>query len=294
MKLKLNNNQKFFIEQQIGFSEELYEYGDYETNSFYEEQKRDREKILNRIGKIILIYGIANSYIKINRKNKSIEYNNISKIIDTVFSKQCIRESEKLKKVLFEVSHKKYNYNTYLMAIGSNIKVKNIKDSNIDKIINQNILGKNYKDRIWNNKEDAAKILKKEIKDFLNGNTDVNKIYKVVKNRFNSNAYKTKRLVENEISRVQNRINDAWEKEYNIEYVLYSATLDNRTCGDCSQYDGWVGKVSEKPVTLPQHVKCRCCYVSLPCKDYNPKTRIDNVTKNIIPYVDYKTWKKTS
>ena len=57
-----------------------------------------------------------------------------------------------------------------------------------------------------------AKVIKKEMKDFLQGNTNVNDIYKVVKDRFNQSAYITRRLVQNEVGRVQNEANELWAK----------------------------------------------------------------------------------
>lgn len=279
------------MDEQMEITEELYEYGYKETEILHSQQKKDRDILLSKVAEILLIYNIVNSSMKIIKKNKNLLRRDINKLIKNICSKQAINETKKIEIILNTVGNKKYNYNTYLLSLGLNVEKKSLND--LDKILNETIKGKNYKDRIWTNKEELAMLLQKEIKDFLDGKIDVNKIYDIVKTRFNSSAYKTKRLVENEISRVQNRVNDKWEQDYNIKYVMYSATLDSRTCSDCTPYDGWIGNVKDKPVILPQHVKCRCCYVATVDMAYNPKTRIDNESKKIIPYLTYDEWIKS-
>ena len=165
-----------------------------------------------------------------------------------------------------------------------------IRNKDLDKIINKTISGKNYSDRIWDNKEELAKIVKADIKKFLNGEIDVNSISKKIKERYNTNAYVSKRLVTTEVARVMEESNNLWEKQNNIKYVMYSATLDSKICKDCGEHDGEVFEVDKKPIKLPKHPLCRCTYISLPSKEWRPKTRLDNKTKENINYKTYKEW----
>lgn len=65
-----------------------------------------------------------------------------------------------------------------------------------------------------------AKLLKVEVKKFLNGETNLNNIEKAIKDKYNSNAFNTTRLAQTEVARVMEGVNDAWEKEHDIEYVM--------------------------------------------------------------------------
>lgn len=100
------------------------------------------------------------------------------------------------------------------------------------------------------------------------------------------------RLVNNEISIVQEGANDVWRKEHNIKNMLYMGTLDKHICSDCAQYDGKTYEVGKQPVDLPQHVGCRCTYVNIPSADWRPQERLDNETKERIPWQEYEKWHK--
>lgn len=100
-------------------------------------------------------------------------------------------------------------------------------------------------------------------------------------------------MLRNEICRLQNDINEQFFEDNNAEYLLYSATLDSKTCSRCAADDGRVFKVDDpmRP-KLPRHVNDRCCYIQLPNEDYRPDFRIDNTTKENIEYKDYQEWAK--
>ena len=119
-------------------------------------------------------------------------------------------------------------------------------------------------------------------------------IQKRIKALYNNDANATKVLVRNEIGRVQAEVNEVWAKEYNIEWQLFDATLDGKTSSMCQGYDGKVYRVddSSKPVpNVSTHICCRSCLIALPDKDYRPRTKIDNKTKEQIKYKTYEEWK---
>ena len=95
---------------------------------------------------------------------------------------------------------------------------------------------------------------------------------------------------------MQAGVNELWAEEYNIEWQLFDATLDGKTTEICQRYDGQVFRKddSNKPIpNVTTHICCRSCLIALPSKDYRPKTKIDNETKERIPYTNYKEWKKS-
>lgn len=105
----------------------------------------------------------------------------------------------------------------------------------------------------------------------------------------------TTRLVRNEVVRVQNAANEQFFKDNNdFKNLLYSATLDSKTCEKCASDDGKVFKVDEDRPELPRHVNDRCTYILLPNKNYRPDLRIDNETKETINYQTYEELEKNN
>lgn len=286
--MKLTKNQQLYNDLIIKLLSELY--NNLDVNSIYKNIKRDREIILDKISRVLLTYTVDNSKLVLSVGDRDKLYKDLSAIIDNLCKKEITTEKKLITKVLKESAKDRYGINNYILSLGVDFKLKKIADKELDKIIKATIKGKNYSSRIWDNKNQIAKVLKSDIKKFLNGEIDVNSIEKKIKDRFNSNAYNSKRLVETEVARVMEESNNKWQEDRNIEYVMYCATLDNKTCDKCKQYDSKVYKKGEEPVKLPQHPLDRCTYVALPSKEWRPKTRLDNKTKENINYKTYKEW----
>ena len=73
------------------------------------------------------------------------------------------------------------------------------------------------------------------------------------------------------------------------------ATLDQKTSDICRDLDGNVYDINDSNKPIPPektHVGCRSCLVSIPSKEWRPKKRMDNETKEHITYANYKEWKK--
>lgn len=290
--MRLNNKQELFIKNQEQFLNDLYKRGDITLDELYKLQKLNMDELLDKISKILLKYNIDNSQMNLTTGDIRNEYNSLGKLVKDNLKKEYELEDININNLLNSVGLDKYYFNSFLLSVGVDFKLKKIESKKLQKIIKNKIDGKSYSDRIWKNKNDIAKILQKDIKDFLEGKISVNDIEKVIKQRFNANRYNTDRLVVTEIARVQEGVNTAWMEEHSIEYVLYSGTLDSKTCKDCGQYDGQVYEVNKKPVELPKHPKCRCTYIALPSKEWRPKTRMNNETKEIIDYKSFYEWKK--
>lgn len=290
--MKLTKNQQLYNDLIIKLLSELY--NNLDVNSIYKNIKRDREIILDKISRVLLTYTVDNSKLVLSVGDRDKLYKDLSAIIDNLCKEEITTEKKLITKVLKESAKDRYGINNYILSLGVDFKLKKIADKELDKIIKATIKGKNYSSRIWDNKNQIAKVLKSDIKKFLNGEIDVNSIEKKIKDRFNSNAYNSKRLVETEVARVMEESNNKWQEDRNIEYVMYCATLDNKTCDKCKQYDSKVYKKGEEPVKLPQHPLDRCTYVALPSKDWRPKARLDNKTKENINWQSYKEWEASN
>ena len=290
--MKLTKNQQLYNDLIIKLLSELY--NNLDVNSIYKNIKRDREIILDKISRVLLTYTVDNSKLVLSVGDRDKLYKDLSAIIDNLCKEEITTEKKLITKVLKESAKDRYGINNYILSLGMSFKLKKIADKELDKIIKATVKGKNYSSRIWDNKNQIAKVLKSDIKKFLNGEIDVNSIEKKIKDRFNSNAYNSKRLVETEVARVMEESNNKWQEDRNIEYVMYCATLDNKTCDKCKQYDSKVYKKGEEPIKLPQHPLDRCTYISLPSKEWRPKTRLDNKTKENINWQSYKEWEASN
>ena len=294
--MKPNKYQLDFAKKLLKYAEKLAEEGEKELLAMLKSMADNQNSLLVEVGRILLDYDILNEYMSLTPGQIKMEFDKLGELINYTFTDETIKEIENTKSFLKYVGNGTWDNSSYLLSLGMDFNLKKIKSKDLEKIINQAIKGKNYSDRIKGNKEKIAKILRKDIKDFLEGKTSVNDIRKKIKDLYNNNAKATKILVRNEIGRVQAGVNELWAEEYNIEWQLFDATLDGKTTEICQRYDGQVFRKddSNKPIpNVTTHICCRSCLIALPSKDYRPKTKIDNETKERMPYTNYKEWKKS-
>ncbi|NFG58176.1 phage head morphogenesis protein [Clostridium botulinum] len=291
---KLTKEQKFFIDKQLEFAEELYNKADEQLKEAFKQQLSNRDDIFKEIGKVVLSYNISDSSLSIGSTEKKKLKEKLSKVIRDKIQEELGNETKLTDGILKSTGKEKYNINNYLHDIGMNVSwnIKPADDETLKNVINTKVDNKLWSDRLWDNKNALQKDLKLEINDFLNGKTSVNEIEAKIKKKYNANAYNTKRLVQDNVARVQESMNDVWREEHNIKRVLYMATLCHNTCGNCGQYDGKDYPVDKKPVFLPQHCFCHCTYVNIPSADWRPKMRIDNEIKENINWQCFEEWKE--
>ncbi len=282
----LTEDEELYFYEQLYFTNQLNNKGDEQIQNFHEQQKSNRDSILIEIAKVMLSYPIVNTIMSIGDSDKIKLQSRLNGLVNKKIQSELKSETLKTNELLKYIGEHKYNTINYI----NNLNSEKVKSDKLDKIINTKVDEKLWSDRLWDNKNQTAADLRKEIKKFLNGETTVNQIEEVIKKKYNTNAFNTKRLVIDNIARVQEGINDVWREEHGIKRVLYLATLCHNTCDNCRQYDGREYPADRKPVDLPQHNFCRCTYVNLPYKGWRPAERIDNDTKERIPWQDYKEW----
>lgn len=321
----LTEEEQEYLYLQLYLTEQLNSQGDSQIQEFHKQQKDNRDSILTEIAKIMLSYPIIDSTMAIGKADKFKLKSRLSTLVQNKIQSEVNSETIKTKELLESTGKNKNDINNYVQSLGdvsakeskgkyieNEELLKTPKDTNspnvsketkvskdkpiedtLDQIINKKVENKTWSDRLWANKNELQKDLKNEIDNFLNGKTTVNEIEGKIKKKFNSDAYETKRLVQTEIARTQSEINEVWAKEHGIEYQLFMATLDFKTSEICKGFDGKTFKLSDlnKPIP-PLHPFCRSTLVNLPSKDWRPKERIDNITKERIDYQTYDEWKK--
>lgn len=290
---KLTREQQFYVSNFIKLLSEIYNSVNQPLRNIFKLQNLSEEQLLKLIADIMLKCNIEDTKMNISLSNQKQLIKDLDKKINYLIKSECKNETSILTETLLDVAKQSYNISNYLLLLGTDFNINKISYKKLKQILDKKIKGKNYDDRIWNNRNIIAKKLKVNIREFLSGNISCNDIEREIRNIFKVDKYLSERLIRNEVARVQNEVNEVWFEDNEVEYLLYSATLDRRTCSICASDDGKVfeSNDSNRPM-LPRHVGDRCTYIALPNKDYRPKFRINNETKIDIEYKDYLEWAK--
>ncbi|MCI6278059.1 MAG: minor capsid protein [Clostridium sp.] len=232
------------------FLEELYKSSEEELKEVYKRQNINMRELLNEIAMILLTYTIVDNVLNLNNKQKNTLYKGLSSKILNMFSNETKETTKKVDSILSKVA--KDNLESY--------GIKSHQQEVLD-IINRNLDGKHYSDRIWDNENDVSKRLHKEVKDFLDGKVNANQIKSHIEKQFDANKYNVSRLVDTEIARVESDITEKYFRDYGIKKVKYNACLCN-TCDRCMNDHEKIFDVDDpnRP-RLPRHPQCKCFYV---------------------------------
>ncbi|KEH95741.1 alpha-dextrin endo-1, 6-alpha-glucosidase [Clostridium botulinum C/D str. BKT12695] len=284
---------KLYKDLYLKFEKEGYNIADKKSKGIYKQQKKDREELLNKIARVILTYTVIEEVLSVGDKDKKTLTKEFNSIINSIVTGEYKTEKEITKNILSTVAKDKYYKDAYTLNLGIDFNLKKLTDKQLKNIVNEKIKGEVWSNRLWKNKKQLEKQLKKEINNLINGKTTINKIEKNIKTKFNKNAYNTKRLVDNEVTRVQNSVNNVFAEEHGIEKQMFMATLDNRTTDICRSLDGKIFDINDnnKPsIPADTHVGCRSCLINMPSSDYKPKLRKNNITKEYVPFQTYDEW----
>ncbi len=229
------------------FIESLYEEAENELKKVYSQQKESRDELLKEIAMIMLTYTILDGLMNIKKNDKDEIYKKLSELIIINYKNISNKEVEVLNNILETTVKKTFNFYSY------NSGLKDVR-----KIVESNFKGKHFSERVWENENEVAKYLHKQVNNFLNGKINVNQIKKDIEKTFNTSAYNAKRLVTTEVSRCQNEAFRKLCEETNVKKVKRNAILDSKTCDDCYPLNGRVYELKDMPQI--SHPMCRCFY----------------------------------
>jgi len=200
-------------------------------------------------------------------------------------------EVDAVKGILANVFTDTYYKNIYTLESGMtvNLKFNILKKEFVDAAVNAKYKGELFSDRIWLSKADMIDALQKNITDAMKGDVTIDKIGRQIRDTFNVTAYDSQRLVNTEVARVQTQASEDMGRDTGVVEVMWSATLENNTCDECAELDGQTYPIDDAP-DCPEHPECRCCLINVPYEGWNPTSRKDNETGDIIDYKDYSQW----
>lgn len=278
-------NEKEFLKM----VDELFNLSDREHRELLKLYRKHRDNIKRLVAELFMQYGNDG---KVNVSDiQRIEQQMMNEIRNIAVSEVAIVTT-----ILATVFAHAYYRTAYEIekSIGVAISFSLLRKEVIDEIVNYNWSGTMFSQRIWDNTNALVKALRTELYLGIQQGESIDKIAKRIDKQFNSKAYQSQRLIRTESARV---ISSAQEKIYAesdvVKYLMYTATLDNRTSEICRSRDGkkWRIDDPERPV-IPAHPNCRSCWIPV-IEGYEPTKRKDNETKQIIEYKTYNEWAKS-
>lgn len=232
------------MDKELEFIESLYDEAEEQIKEVYKEQKKNRDELLQEIAMIMLIYTVLDCLMSLSRVNKVKEYNKMSMFIKKAIKGEAKLQVSVVENILTNTVNKTFKFYSY------NANLKDVR-----KIIEANFKGKHFSERVWENEENVAKLLHKQINDFLDGKINVNQIKKEIEKTFNNGAYNTKRLVETEVARCEDEAFRRFCKETGVIKVKRNEVLDSKTCEECAKLDGIIFDLDDAPGVV--HPCCR-------------------------------------
>lgn len=172
----------------------------------------------------------------------------------------------------------------------------------IDRILNRPWApdGKNFSDRIWNNKQKLINELNTTLTQGIILGKDPQKIINEMSKRLNVSKTNAGRLVMTESAAFASRAQEDCFKELGVEEYEIVATLDSHTSEICQDMDGKVFKMSERQIGInapPFHVYCRTTTVPYFNDEWSKNTeraaRDENGDTYYVPAdMSYNEWEK--
>lgn len=286
----MTNFQKLYNGLNIEGKEKVFNTANTKSKEVYSIQKTNLDNLLNQIAKILLDEEIEGKVLKLPPQRLRI----LKKQLFNIISDSCKSEYDKEKAILNLLQIYSFEENYYIkqFILDKDKKPLKVPAKAIEKMKENKIKGKTAEQRIKNNKSLLEKTLKIKVLDFLNGKITVNDIKKEITKKYIQNTNNSKRLFENEIIKAQEQ-SDKLFRENIIKdtKLMYLATLDKKTCTDCSTFDGKI-YTREKAPEVPRHVNCRCCLTEV-MDDWKPNKRRDNeIVGKHIDFKSYEEWRK--
>lgn len=182
------------------------------------------------------------------------------------------------------------------LNIGSSFET--IDKNRIEKVLNRGwIDGKNYSDRIWNNKEKLVRAVNNSLTQMIIRGESPDKAIKTISATMGVSKRQAGRLVMTESAMMASVAQKDCYKALDVEEFEIVATLDSDTCEECGHLDGVHLPMSQYKVNEtapPFHVNCRCCTAPYFADDEGERiARNENGESNYVPSnMKYDEWKE--
>lgn len=211
---------------------------------------------------------ITDLYISITDPNgvplnsKLYQYNKYYDLLNKIqeeMTKLGLKENKTFDKKLVEL----YEKNTQILDKQFNL-ASNLRSEDVLAICKEDWVGDgmNFSDRIWKDKQALAATLQEELVECVATGKSVDRMTKVLMERFDVSYNNARRLARTELQRVYNQSCLDKYKRMGIEKVQISEADDSRTCEECRALNKQIFPLNEAPM-LPIHPNCRGTYLAV-------------------------------
>lgn len=212
------------------------------------------------------------------------------------------KENEMLEDYLIKNYEDTYYHSLYEISKGLNLKTSfaTLDKNKINQVIGKPWLkdGKNFSDRIWQDKEQLINTLRTKItQSFITGSTldeAVEDISKFVSDKIKNKEYVARRLLETESAAYASKAQIEAFKSIDVEKYEIVATLDLHTSEICQEMDGKVFNISDQEIGVtvpPFHSHCRTVIAPYFDDEFTRVSRDENGEYKEVKYMNYKEWK---
>ena len=212
------------------------------------------------------------------------------------------KENEMLEDYLIKNYEDTYYHSLYEISKGLNLKTSfaTLDKNKINQVIRKPWLkdGKNFSDRIWQDKEQLINTLRTKItQSFITGSTldeAVEDISKFVSDKIKNKEYVARRLLETESAAYASKAQIEAFKSIDVEKYEIVATLDLHTSEICQEMDGKVFNISDQEIGVtvpPFHSHCRTVIAPYFDDESTRASRDENGEYKEVKYMNYKEWK---
>ena len=212
------------------------------------------------------------------------------------------KENEMLEDYLIKNYEDTYYHSLYEISKGLNLKTSfaTLDKNKINQVITKPWLkdGKNFSDRIWQDKEQLINTLRTKItQSFITGSTldeAVEDISKFVSDKIKNKEYVARRLLETESAAYASKAQIEAFKSIDVEKYEIVATLDLHTSEICQEMDGKVFNISDQEIGVtvpPFHSHCRTVIAPYFDDESTRASRDENGEYKEVKYMNYKEWK---
>lgn len=143
---------------------------------------------------------------------------------------------------------------------GLQVAISKLDSTSVEKVIAARWSGKNFSDRIWNNKRLLSSALKSTIASGVQRGLSIDQMSKMIDDKMKAGYNNAVRLVRTEMNFVNNQAHADSMKDAGVAAYEFIAVMDNRTSTACKTRDGETYLLEEKSVGFnypPLHPRCR-------------------------------------
>lgn len=247
--------QKYSKDDVIEFRKLVVQLSDSERNLLY----RDYEEFIRRNPKYTNLMPVRESIYKLNRL-EGLQLSIRMKMIDL-----GVVEQEGFEKLLQDAYEN--GYLSSMKGLSNPPAFFNINSEVMMQTINEKwINGKNFSDRVWDNKEKLLNTLNNEIRDAIIRGDNYKKMARIIQNRTGVGASNTMALVQTESAFVLNQANKQAFMDAGVLRYEISAVMDSKTSPTCINMDGQQFEFKDAKVGVnysPFHTRCRTTQIPI-------------------------------